>query len=152
MKLTRNLTAIIIVFILAFAGYASIEFYVSNRPEITPDLVIEEKLKDIFENDSVIEKPIIVNYLYKDSKFETTSDSTYWFVLSEITTKNGGTLNKQTWSRCVKMPYSFFNFVYFCNIFEKEHPDVNVTHIWVSDFQEVSEASYISYDKYVKIY
>jgi hypothetical protein len=182
MKFTAtHLTILAIVVLIGFFGYSAYDAHLKNQPEVVyvPKDVINQVIDDRFETDSavsvnevekiveeiflfdsVIGKPIV--YEYQESTFKESGKS-YWFfkadVSGKIPGKKGETYNG-TNTRVIEMPYKFFNFEYAAkylkeNVENKPHNkkrNLEITHIFIEDFNQISEASYRSYSNYSKKY
>ena len=148
MKFTAtHVTILGVVLLLVFGGLAGYDMYQKNQPEITPRTEIESALEEIFEEDTVVGKPVV--YEYQKIVFDSIqSDTTYWFVEGFALRETGG--GKNYFTIAFKMPFQFFNFLYFADKYGFGDRD-DLTYS-VRNFIQISEASYESYFDYAKKY
>ena len=143
MKFTAtHLTILGVILLLGFFGYAGYDNHLKNQPQPLPAEVVEEAVAEIFESDSIIEKPIV--YKFKEAQFDTTGVS-YWFVFGEE--KQGDRTIRRTFT--VEMPGPFFNFEIAA---EGMYNEGKTTQVFITFFKQISEASYKSYTPYSKKY
>lgn len=142
MKFTAtHITILVSITLICVFGYVGWNDWVLNQPVIVPIEEVEQIVEEIFKRDSVINKPINIQYTYKDSKFEDNGDTTYWYC--DIMEKsNDMTVTSYD---VYKMPHSHFDFV---KIFEGEMKFNRKNDYYIKYLTQISEATYTSYGNF----
>ena len=136
---TAQITWLISIILICFFSIAGYQMYLENQPPKVNKEIIEEKVAEIFEQDSIINIPIEISYKYKDAIFESNGDTTYWFYRSIY---NNGNHH----STAIMFPYSYFDFAKAANkITDGKGKDG--AH-FIMYFKQISKASYLTYSKY----
>jgi hypothetical protein len=140
-KIIKSLVGLVVLYFLITFVKWGVEFVVDHELLPPTQAQVDSALFNIIKSDTIV-IPREIEYRYEES-FGSTKDTTYWFFIGNVRGPND---YYQSYSRVIKMPYSFFNFYEASEFLKRGDKKANDT--FIEDFTQISKASYISYRKY----
>jgi hypothetical protein len=137
-----KMVSLAILFLSFFAGITIVMVQVAKHPSPkVPEKIVQKIVSDLIKKDSVINIPI--HYRYQDSHLKSNGDTTYWFFHASV---NGPKDYSCLHTKVIKLTSSYFNFYEASEFLKKKDPKCST--VFIDNFIQISQASYISYKDY----